>query len=65
MDQLLQNNNKFHKRGELLNYCHFEEYSKCISLYPDVPIEIITKSHEEVPSTVSQVISALWNILLY
>ena len=31
----------------------------CISFYPDVPIERITKSHEEVPSFVSQVISTL------
>ena len=55
----------------MLNYCNFEEYSKyilvvldapigritCISLYPDVPIERIIKSHEEVPSVVSRVIS--------
>ena len=57
----------------MLNYCNFEEYSKyilvvpdaligritCISLYPDVPIGRITKSHEEVPSIVSRVISTL------
>ena len=30
-----------------------------ISLYPDVPIERITKGHEEIPSVVSQVISTL------
>ena len=55
----------------MLNYCNFEEYSKyifvvpdvpieritCITLYLDVPIEIITKSDEEDPSVVSQVIS--------
>ena len=56
----------------MLNYCNFEEYSKyiflvvpdapirritCISLYPDVPIGRITKSHEKVPSVVSRVIS--------
>ena len=29
----------------------------CITLYPDVPIGRITKSHEEVPSVVSWVIS--------
>ena len=55
----------------MLNYCNFEEYSKCILLvldvpigrivciylYPDVPIGRITKSHEEVPSVVIRVIS--------
>ena len=55
----------------MLNYCNFEEYSAyilvvldapigritCISLYLDVPIEIITKIHEEFPSIVSRVIS--------
>ena len=63
----------------MLNYCNFKEYSKCvllvpdvpieriicISLYPDVPIGRITKSHEEVPFIVSWVISTLRNILLY
>ena len=29
----------------------------CITLYPDVPIGRINKSHEEVPSVVSRVIS--------
>ena len=59
----------------LLNYCNFEVYSLiipdvpigriiCISLYPDVPIGIITKSHEEIPSDVSRVISTLINIIL-
>ena len=57
----------------MLNYCNFEEYSKCIllvpdvpigriisiSLYPDVPIGRITKSHEVVPSVVSRVIITL------
>ena len=57
----------------MLNYCNFEEHSKCIllvpdvpigritcvSLYLDVPIRRINKSHEEVPSVVSQVISTL------
>ena len=52
---------------KVLNYCNFKEYSKyisvvldvpirritCITLYPDVPIKRITKSHEEVPSFVS------------
>ena len=63
----------------VLNYCKFKEYSKCIlmipnvpigriiciSLYPDVPIGRITKSHEEVHSFVIRVISTLQNILLY
>ena len=31
----------------------------CILMYPDVPIGRITKSHEEVPSVVSRVISTL------
>ena len=36
----------------------------CISLYPDVPIGRITKSHEEIPSVVSWFISTLVNIIL-
>ena len=57
----------------MLNYCNFEKFSKyilvvpdapigritCISLYPDVPIERITKSHEEDPFVVSWVINTL------
>ena len=57
----------------MFNYCNFKEYSKyilvvldapigritCIYLYLDVPIGRITKSHEEVPSVVSRVISTL------
>ena len=42
---------------QLLNYCNFEEYSKYIFVVPDVPIRRITKSHEEIPSVVSRVIS--------
>ena len=38
--------------------------SFCISLYPDDPIGRTTKSHEEIPSVVSQVISTLINIIL-
>ena len=37
----------------------------CIIVYLDVPIERITKSHEEVTSIVIQVISTLRNVLLY
>ena len=59
----------------LLNYCNFEVYSLiilnipigriiCISLYPDDPIGETTKSHEEIPSIVSWVISTLVNIIL-
>ena len=48
-----------HTKLLLLNYCNFEEYSKCILVIPDVPIRRITKSHEEVPSIVIQVISNL------
>ena len=58
-----------------MNYCNFEMYLLiipdvpieriiCISLYLDVPIRRITKSHEEKPSVVSQVISTLINIIL-
>ena len=36
----------------------------CISLYPDDSIGRTTKSHEEIPSVVSQVISTLINIIL-
>ena len=59
----------------MLNYCNFEVYLLisldvpieriiCISLHPDVPIGRITKSHEEIPSVVSRVISTLVNIIL-
>ena len=59
----------------MLNYCNFEVYSLiipdvpigriiCISLYPDDPIRRTTKSHEEIPSIVSRVISPLVNIIL-
>ena len=58
-----------------MNYCNFEMYLLiilddpigriiCISLYPDVPIGRITKSHEEIPSVVSRVISTLINIIV-
>ena len=36
----------------------------CISLYLDDPIKRTTKSHEEIPSVVSPVISTLINIIL-
>ena len=59
----------------VLNYCNFEVYLLiilyvpigriiCISLYPDVPIGRITKSHEEIPSIVNRFISTLINIIL-
>ena len=59
----------------VLNYYNFEVYLLiipdvpirriiCISLYPDVPIGRIPKSHEEIPSFVSWVISNLVNIIL-
>ena len=62
-------------KGGVLNYCNFKAYLLiipdvpigriiCISLYPDVYIERITKSHEEIPSVVSRVISTLVNIIL-
>ena len=61
--------------GGVLNYCNFEVYLLIIpdvpieiiiyiSLYFDVPIGRITKSHEEIPSVVSRVISTLINIIL-
>ena len=36
----------------------------CISLYPDDPIRRTTKSHDEIRSIVSRVISTLINIIL-
>ena len=59
----------------MLNYCNFEVYLLiisyvpieiiiCISLYLDDPIGRTTKSHEEIPSVVSRVISTLINIIL-
>ena len=59
----------------MLNYCNFEVYLLiipdvpigriiCISLYPNVPIGIIAKIHEEIPSVVSRVINTLINIIL-
>ena len=58
-----------------MNYCNFEVYSLiipdvpirriiCISLYPDDHIGRTTKSHEEITSIVSRVISTLINIIL-
>ena len=59
----------------LLNYCNFKVYLLiipdvpigriiCISIYPNDPIGRTTKSHDEIPSIVSRVISPLVNIIL-